>query len=81
MMDILTILITLALFATVVALAGGVTSMVRGGEFDRRHSTQLMFARVGFQGLTLVLQTKGRDSGVFLNFTIFKPAVSTRLFA
>jgi hypothetical protein len=29
--------------------------MVRGGEYDNQHSTQLMYARVGFQGLALVL--------------------------
>jgi hypothetical protein len=29
--------------------------MAHGGEFDREHSTQLMFARVGMQGVTVLL--------------------------
>jgi len=29
--------------------------MAQGGEFDKRHGSQLMFARVGMQGITLLL--------------------------
>jgi len=29
--------------------------MAHGGGFDRRHSLQIMFARVGLQGITLLL--------------------------
>jgi hypothetical protein len=29
--------------------------MAHGGEFDQKHSTQLMFARVGMQGATFLL--------------------------
>jgi len=29
--------------------------MAHGGEFGRRHSHQLMFARVGLQAITLLL--------------------------
>ena len=54
-MSLLTFMIILALLATVGALGTGIVSMVRGGEYDRQHSTQLMYARVGFQGLALVL--------------------------
>ncbi len=54
-MNLLSGLIVLALIATVVALGAGIVSMSRGGEFDQAHSTQLMFARVGLQGLTFVL--------------------------
>jgi hypothetical protein len=54
-MTLLTVMIVLAMLATIAALASGVVSMVRGGEFDRKHSTQLMFARVGLQGIALVL--------------------------
>jgi hypothetical protein len=54
-MSLLSLLIVLALLATIGALGAGITSMVRGGEFDREHSTQLMLARVGFQGVALVL--------------------------
>jgi hypothetical protein len=54
-MDVLSTMIILALIATIITLGTGIFSMLRGGEFDQRHSTQLMFARVGFQALTLVL--------------------------
>ena len=54
-MELLTVLIILALVATVGALGAGVVSMVRGGQYDRQHGTQLMFARVSFQGAALVL--------------------------
>ena len=54
-MEPLTILIVLAALATVVALVAGVASMARGGEQDRERSGQLMYARVGAQGVTLVL--------------------------
>jgi len=54
-MTLLSILIILALLATIGALGFGIGSMMRGGEYDRQHSTQLMYARVGFQGLALVL--------------------------
>lgn len=54
-MSLLSTMIVLALVATVGALGAGLVSMVRGGEYDRQHSTQLMAARVGFQGIALVL--------------------------
>jgi hypothetical protein len=53
-MQILTVIIVIGLLATTGALLMGVVSMARGGEFDRRHSTELMFARVGLQALTLI---------------------------
>ena len=54
-MKLLTILIFLAMAATVVSLILGFYSMERGGEYDRTHSTRYMIMRVGFQGLTLLL--------------------------
>jgi hypothetical protein len=51
----LQVIVIVALLATVGALATGIASMAHGEEFDRRHSAQLMFTRVGLQGLTLVL--------------------------
>ena len=54
-MNVLSTMIILALLATVGALAVGVISMTRGGDFDQKHSTQLMYTRVGFQGIALVL--------------------------
>ncbi len=54
-MTLLNLVIMLALVATVVALGTGIVSMVRGGEFDRRHDVQLMVSRVGLQGVTFAL--------------------------
>jgi hypothetical protein len=53
-MTMMTALVVFALLATVAALITGVASMAHGGGFDKRHSYQIMLARVGFQGLTLV---------------------------
>ena len=52
-MTIMTALIVFGLLATVAALVSGIASMAHGGRFDQRHSYQIMFARVGFQGITL----------------------------
>jgi len=54
-MDILTLLIVLALLATMVSLGLGIRSMAKGEEYDQSHSTQFMLMRVAFQGLALVL--------------------------
>ncbi len=54
-MTVLTILIILAALATIVTLIMGIGSMASSGEFDQKHSTQLMSLRVGLQGLTLLL--------------------------
>jgi hypothetical protein len=54
-MTTLTSLILFALIATVVSLGLGISSMVRGGDYDRAHSTRFMFLRVGSQGLAFVL--------------------------
>jgi len=43
-----------ALLLTIAVLGTGIWSMAHGGEFDRKHSSQLMFARVGMQAVTLV---------------------------
>jgi hypothetical protein len=53
-MTIMTTLVIVALLATVAALVSGIVSMAHGGGFDQRHSHQIMFARVGLQGITLV---------------------------
>jgi len=53
-MTIMTALVIVALLATVAALVSGIVSMAHGGGFDQRHSHQIMFARVGLQGITLV---------------------------
>ena len=54
-MNALTIVIVVALLMTVGLIGTGIWSMAHGGEFDQRHSTQLMIARVGMQGITLLL--------------------------
>ena len=54
-MDPLLVVIILALAGTVAALLLGLLSMSSGGSTDQVASTPLMWARVGFQGLTLVL--------------------------
>ena len=54
-MEILTVVIVAALLMTVGLIATGIWSMAHGGEFDQKHSTQLMFARVGMQGITFLL--------------------------
>ncbi len=53
-MNVLTVFIVIAMLATAGALLSGLLSMARGGEFDQQHSHQLMFARVGLQGITLL---------------------------
>jgi len=54
-MNILNVLIMVALLVTVGLIGTGVWSMAHGGEFDQKHSTQLMFARVGMQTVTFLL--------------------------
>ena len=54
-MTVTTVMIILALVATLVSLAWGVGSMAHGGKWDEDHSTQLMSMRVGFQLLAFVL--------------------------
>lgn len=54
-MTAVTVLVVIALMLTIGSLIAGVISMSRGGEFDRRHGTQFMFARVGFQTVTVLV--------------------------
>lgn len=51
----LTVLIILAVIATLVSLGWGIGSMAYGGSFDAKYSTRFMSARVMLQGLTIVL--------------------------
>ncbi len=48
-----TVLVLLALIATIAALGTGISSMVHGGTFDDKHSDQFMIARIGLQGLAV----------------------------
>lgn len=54
-MDVLTVFIMLGMLATVAVLFRGIGSMAEGGEFDQRHSHELMFLRVGVQAATALL--------------------------
>jgi hypothetical protein len=54
-MSLMSILIILALLITVGVLVAGLVTMEEGGELDERWSTKLMSARVGAQGLVVVL--------------------------
>ncbi len=54
-MTILTWIIVGALLTTIGLIGTGIWSMAHGGQFDREHSTQLMFARVAMQGITVLL--------------------------
>jgi hypothetical protein len=49
------ILIIAALIATVVVLALGLRSMVRGGDYDREHAEKFMWERVALQTLVILL--------------------------
>lgn len=54
-MDFLTLVIVLALLATLVALLLGLTSLGQGGQFDKDFGTGFMWARVGLQGAAIAL--------------------------
>jgi Hypoxia induced protein conserved region len=54
-MDLFVIVIIAAMLATMATVFLGVLTMSAGGSTDRSLSTPLMWARVGFQALTLVL--------------------------
>lgn len=54
-MSMITTLIIMAAISTVIALGWGVISMVHGGSYDKKHSTQFMGARVSLQLLAIVL--------------------------
>jgi len=54
-MNILSMVIVVALLMTVAVIGTGIWSMAHGGEFDQKHSSQLMIARVGMQGITVLL--------------------------
>ncbi|MEJ2760579.1 MAG: HIG1 domain-containing protein [Gammaproteobacteria bacterium] len=54
-MSVMTAVVIALAGLTAVTLITGVGSMIHGGPFDERHSEQFMFARIGTQGLTLLL--------------------------
>ena len=54
-MTLLTSVVILALVAVIATLFWGVGSMARGGSYDREHSEQIMFTRVGLQAAAVAL--------------------------
>ena len=54
-MTFLTVVIVLAMLTTIGVLVTGIWSMAHAEETDRKHSDQLMAARVGVQAVTLLL--------------------------
>jgi hypothetical protein len=54
-MNILTILLVLAMMATLGVLAVGLAGFFAGGEFNRKYGNKLMRARVALQALALLL--------------------------
>lgn len=54
-MNILTLLVILSLVGVVAALIWGVSSMAHGGSYDREHSEQIMFTRIGVQAVAFIL--------------------------
>jgi len=54
-MSVLTAIVIALAGLTAITLITGVGSMIHGGPFDENHSEHLMFARIGTQGLTLLL--------------------------
>jgi hypothetical protein len=54
-LDLIGILVMMALVLTFAALSAGLINMGREGEINDSSSTWLMWARVGFQALAVVL--------------------------
>lgn len=54
-MNTMTVLVVAGLAATILALIQGIASMAHGGDADQARSHMLMFRRVGWQLLTVVL--------------------------
>ncbi len=55
MIAALNTLVVVALAGTLAVLFAGVFAMARGGEFNRKWGNKLMRARVGTQGLAILL--------------------------
>lgn len=49
------ILMALAMLATLAVLGMGLFSMIKGGEFNKKHANTLMRWRVGLQAAALIL--------------------------
>jgi hypothetical protein len=54
-MDTKHILVLVLMLATLVALVAGISLMMIGGKLNAKYGNKLMVARVGLQGLTVLL--------------------------
>lgn len=54
-MNVLTVLLLIAMLATLGVLIVGLAGFFQGGEFNRKYGNKLMRARVGFQALAVLL--------------------------
>ena len=54
-MSLLTVLLMIAMLATLGVLAVGLAGFFHGGEFNRKYGNQLMQARVALQAVAVVL--------------------------
>ncbi|MFT5141327.1 MAG: hypothetical protein ACI9H8_000009 [Lysobacterales bacterium] len=54
-MNLLTVVIILALLATIFTLLLGLMSLGQGGRFDKDFGTGFMWARVGLQAIAIAL--------------------------
>lgn len=54
-MTLINFLIIAALIATVIVLALGLSSMARGGDYDREHAEKFMWERVALQAVVVIL--------------------------
>jgi len=54
-MNILTLLLLIAMFATLGVLAVGLAGFFQGGEFNRKYGNKLMRARVALQAVAVLL--------------------------
>jgi hypothetical protein len=54
-MTFLTILLLIAMLATLGALVVGLAGFFQGGEFNRKYGNKLMQARVAFQALAVLV--------------------------
>ncbi len=55
MNEVLTVLVVVALVATLAVLLAGVVAMAKGGAFNRKWGNKLMRARVAMQALAVML--------------------------
>ena len=53
-MNVFIIMMIVAMFATLASLGVGLFSMVRGGDFNKKHGNKIMQMRVTLQGLAIL---------------------------